>query len=138
MQGCICVYVEQCKRVYSTADTGFVRRKFTKISVLVQAFTHRKYLIVEVFLGVYLCIVMKKCNVKNLRREVQRQLKELRGRVGENAVSEQTKFATKAMTKTDSDGESFNFAFPFGQRPLVRASTFGSHFHSFCLCALLS
>ena len=43
---------------------------------------------------------MKKFNGKNLRREVQRQLKELRGRVGESAVSEQTKFAMKTMTKT--------------------------------------
>ena len=29
---------------------------------------------------------MKKFNDKNLRREVQRQLKELRGRVGQKAV----------------------------------------------------
>ena len=37
---------------------------------------------------VYLCIVMKKFNGKNLRREVKRQLKELRGRVGQMAVDE--------------------------------------------------
>ena len=51
-----------------------------------QAFTHRKYLIVRCFLRVYLCGVMKKFNDKNLRREVRRQLKELHGRVGKNAA----------------------------------------------------
>ena len=89
-------------RVCRAADNSFVGYKITKIFVLVQAFTHRNYLIVEAFLGVYLCIVMKKCNVKNLRREVQRQLKELRGRVGESAASEQTKFATKTITSAST------------------------------------
>ena len=65
-----------------------------------QAFTHRNYLIVEDFQGVYLCIVMKKFNGKNLRREVQRQLKELRGRVAEQAL-----LATKTMTKTEDQSQ---------------------------------
>jgi hypothetical protein len=36
---------------------------------------------------------MKKFNDKNLRREVRRQLKELHGRVGMNAVGEQAELA---------------------------------------------
>ena len=66
-------------RVCSAADNRINGYKFTKKFVPMQAFTHRNYLIVEDFQGVYLCIVMKKFNGKNLRREVQRQLKELRG-----------------------------------------------------------
>ena len=58
-----------------------------------QAFTHRKYLIVEAFRGIYLCSVMKMSNAKNLRREVKRQLKELRGRVSQMAVDEHTERA---------------------------------------------
>ena len=82
-----------------------------------QAFGYRNYLIVESVWGMYLCIVMKKFNGKNLRREVQRQLKELRGRVGQSAVSEQTKFATKTMTKTDNEGEIFNSPFSIFNLP---------------------
>ena len=37
-------------------------------------------------MGLYLCGVMRKFNAKNLRREVQKQLKELRGGVGRKAV----------------------------------------------------
>ena len=54
----------------------------------------------EAFQGVYLCIVMKKFNGKNLRREVQRQLKELRGRVAEQAL-----LATNTMTKTEDQSQ---------------------------------
>ena len=75
-------------RVCRAADNRFVGCKITKKFVHEQAFTHRKYLIVEAFRGIYLCIVMKKFNGKNLRREVKRQLKELRGRVGQMAVGE--------------------------------------------------
>ena len=45
------------------------------------------------FKGVYLCIVMRNSNDKNLRREVRRQLKELRGRVGQQAVGKHTECA---------------------------------------------
>ena len=45
------------------------------------------------FKGVYLCIVMRNSNDKNLRREVKRQLKELRGRVGLQAVGKHTECA---------------------------------------------
>ena len=45
------------------------------------------------FKGVYLCIVMRNSNDKNLRREVKRQLKELRGRVGQQAVGKHTECA---------------------------------------------
>ena len=44
---------------------------------------------------------MKMSNAKNLRREVKRQLKELRGRVGEQAS-----LATKTMTETIDEKKS--------------------------------
>ena len=91
------MYVEQCKRVCSTADNRFVGCKVTEKFVHEQAFTHRKYLIVEAFLGVYLCIVMKKFNGKNLRREVQRQLKELRGRVESERLTSNDERLTEAF-----------------------------------------
>ena len=47
---------------------------------------------------------MKKFNDKNLRREVRRQLKELHGRVGEQAS-----LATKTMTMTKTFDEEKNF-----------------------------
>ena len=75
-------------RVCRAADNRFVGCKITKKFVHEQAFAHRKYLIVEALRGIYLCIVMKTSNAKNLRREVKRQLKELRGRVGQMAVGE--------------------------------------------------
>ena len=58
----------------------------------------------EGFWRVYLCSVMKKFNDKNLRREVRRQLKELHGRVGEQAS-----LATKTMTMTKTFDEEKNF-----------------------------
>ena len=87
-------------RVCRAADNKFVGCKITEKFVHEQAFTHRKCLIVEAFRGIYLCIVMKKSNAKNLRREVKRQLKELRGR-----VSEQASLATKTMTMTKTFDE---------------------------------
>ena len=90
MQSSVRVYAERCMRVCRAADNSFVGCKITKKFVHSQAFSHQNYLIVEASLRVYLCIVMKKFNGKNLRREVKRQLKELRGRVGQMAVDENT------------------------------------------------
>jgi hypothetical protein len=69
---------------------------------------------------------MKKFNGKNLRREVKRQLKELRGR-----VSEQASLATKTMTKTIDEEKILTLA--------PSASTFGSTliFHLSTLISLL-
>ena len=105
MQGSVCVYAELCMRVCRAADNNFVGCKNTKMFVRRQAFFHQNYLIVEGFQGVYLCIVMKKFNGKNLRREVKRQLKELRGRVGEQAS-----LATKTMTETIDEKKSLTLA----------------------------
>ena len=93
MQSSVRVYAERCMRVCRAADKNFVGCKITKKFVRRQAFSHQNYLIVEASLRVYLCIVMKKFNGKNLRREVKRQLKELRGRVGQMAVDEHTECA---------------------------------------------
>ena len=104
MQGGVRVYAEQRMRVCRAADNRFDGCKITKKFVHEQAFAHRKYLIVEAFRGIYLCIVMKMSNAKNLRREVKRQLKELRGRVGQSAVGKWKKANEKwKINCTDFD-----------------------------------
>ena len=80
--------MRECSAVYARMQSGRQKlcwmQRYEKF-VNRQAFTHRKYLIVEGFWGLYLCGVMRKFNAKNLRRKVQKQLKELRGGVGEQA-----------------------------------------------------
>ena len=94
-----CVDAVRHMRVCRAADNNFVGYKGTKSLSIDKHLPTENILLWRVSGGYIFAALWKKYNRKNLRREVQKQLKELRGGVGEQA----------SLATINGEEKSFNF-----------------------------